>query len=115
MARSFDELRAKMDPERRRRNDARVEQEVGLYDLRAALDYTQKDIAGKIGTHQSNISKIENRSDLLVSTLRRYLGAIGARLVIKAVFDDREVDLSQIYDVDSSSDDQEHSEDVASA
>ena len=106
MARSFDELRNRMSPERRKRNDEAVEREVRLYDLRVALEKTQAEIADAIGTYQSNVSKIENRNDLLVSTLRRYLNALGASLIIKAAFDEFEIDLSGLFDADQNDGDQ---------
>ena len=102
MARSFQELREKMDPERRERNRVTTNEIVNLYDLRNALDHTQQELAERLGLRQADISKFEGRYNYLVATLRRYVEAMGARLVIKAVFPadsttgEREFDLSRV-------------------
>lgn len=51
-----------------------------LKPIRHAFENTQADVARKLGVGQVAISKLEGRSDVYVSTLRRYLGAVGAEL-----------------------------------
>ncbi len=46
-------------------------------------------MAGQMGTTQDNVSRLEKRNDLLVSTLRRVIEAMGGRLSIVAEFPDR--------------------------
>ena len=48
--------------------------------------------------HQSEVSKIEHRSDICVSTLIDYVAALGGYLEIHAVFPDRDVVISQFED-----------------
>lgn len=55
-----------------------------LAEIRRAVGRTQVELAAAMGTTQGQVSRIERQSDLLVSTLREYLSALGvqARLVI---------------------------------
>lgn len=91
MARKFSELRAKMSPESRARVAARTQaalKEMPLNELRRARDLTQVSLAKAMGTSQGEVSKIEQRADLYVSTLRNYLEAMGGELEIVARFPD---------------------------
>jgi len=47
---------------------------------------TQADVAAATGIDQAEISRIERREDLRLSTLRRYAGALGAECEIVFVF-----------------------------
>jgi DNA-binding XRE family transcriptional regulator len=89
MARNFKELEEKMSPERRARAKVMTEQlrrEMPLEELRAARDLTQTSLAKILDVGQSEISKIENRTDMYVSTLASYIEAMGGQLEICAVF-----------------------------
>ncbi len=57
-----------------------------LRDLRVAAGKTQIDVSEATGIGQSEVSRIEQRDDVLVSTLRRYFDALGAKLEIVAAF-----------------------------
>jgi len=58
---------------------------VPLRALREASDKTQEEIAKAAGMDQSEISRVEQRADLRLSTLRRYAKALDAELEIVAV------------------------------
>jgi predicted transcriptional regulator len=60
--------------------------EIGLFELRRALDRSQTELAVQLGISQSAISQIERAEDLKLSTLRTYLEHLGARLELLAVF-----------------------------
>lgn len=62
--------------------------EVGLYELRRALDRSQVELAADLGISQSAISQLEHAGDVKLSTLRNYLAHLGARLELLAVFED---------------------------
>jgi transcriptional regulator with XRE-family HTH domain len=62
--------------------------------LRKAQEMTQLQLAEILG-RQGEVSKIERRSDICISTLADYIEAMGGRLEIRAVFKDREVRITQ--------------------
>lgn len=78
---------------RRRRIDARaadlIAEELSLKDLRRAHALTQERMAEFLGVGQDGVSRLEQRSDLLLSTLRGYVEAMGGRLRLVAEFPDR--------------------------
>lgn len=94
MARKFSELTKDFSPERRERVEATkafLREDMELAELRQALSLTQATLAEALGVKQAEISKIENRADVFVSTLRRFIQAMGGDLEIRAVFPDRAV------------------------
>ena len=56
-------------------------------------------LAETLGVNQGEISKIEHRADLYLSTLAEYVEALGGRLEIRAVFADREVRITQFEEL----------------
>ncbi len=66
-----------------------IEEELSLRDLRKALDRTQVEIARQMGVGQDAICRYEQRADLMLSTLERYVSAMGGRLRLVAEFPDR--------------------------
>jgi DNA-binding XRE family transcriptional regulator len=94
MARNFRELEAKMSPERQARVAARVKEELKrmpLQQIRNARQMTQTRLAELLEMDQGNISKLEQRTDMYLSTLRSYVEAMGGSLEIRAVFPDGDV------------------------
>ena len=94
MARNFRELEAKMSPERRARIAARVKAELALmplHQIRSARQMTQTRLAELLEMDQGNISKLEQRTDMYLSTLRSYVEAMGGALEIRAVFPEGDV------------------------
>ncbi len=65
-----------------------------LVELRERLDATQTELAAVMGTTQANVSRIEHASNVYVSTLADYIGALGGQLEINAVFDDGVIPLA---------------------
>jgi len=84
---------AELSPEAQQRVSNRtaelIDQELAIRDLRKAMAKTQAQIARKLDVGQVAVSRIEQRSDLMISTLRSYLRAIGADLELRAVFKNR--------------------------
>ena len=66
--------------------------EIGLYELRRALDRSQAELAVNMGSSQPAVSQFERGDDMRLSSLRRYLEGLGARLRIVALFDDGEAE-----------------------
>lgn len=57
-----------------------------LQSLRKAHDLTQVTLAESLGISQASLAKMEKRSDLLLSTLRNYVEAMGGRLDLTVEF-----------------------------
>jgi DNA-binding XRE family transcriptional regulator len=96
--RKFRELIEAMPPDRQRRIEKRFQDSLvamPLDQLRKAQEMTQLELAGILGVNQGEVSKIEHRSDICVSTLADYVEALGGRLEIRAVFKDREIRITQ--------------------
>ena len=66
-----------------------ITEELSLRDLRKAMQQTQTRVAEQLGINQENVSRIEKRTDLLISTLNGYVEAMGGRLRLVAEFPDR--------------------------
>lgn len=98
MARKFRELTADWSPDRIAAVEARAQEmlrEMPLVVLRRQLDVTQEELAGALGTSQASVSKLERRSDIYLSTLRRYVEAMGGELEITARFPDGDIRLDR--------------------
>lgn len=104
MAKPFSILRDAMPPEARAESDAlyqRMLAELPLHELRQARRMTQEELAMALGTSQASVSKMERRTDLYLSTLRRYVEAMGGELVLLARFRDGDVRLNQFAELDA--------------
>lgn len=66
-----------------------IAEEMSLQALRKARKRTQVRVARELGIKQENVSRIEKRTDLLLSTLRGYIEAMGGKLHLIAEFPDR--------------------------
>jgi len=96
--RKFRKLLDAMPPERQRRIEKRFQNSFAampLDQLRKAQEMTQLQVAEILGVNQGEVSKIEHRSDICLSTLADYIEAMGGRLEIRAVFEDRAVRITQ--------------------
>lgn len=89
MARNLDQVLASLPPKRRAKIERRASELATLKDLREAVERTQEDLAARLGVGQDTVSRIERRSDILLSTLRRYVEAMGGELNLVARFPDR--------------------------
>ncbi len=67
-----------------------------LGEIRRARQMTQEALAEALGMTQSEISKVEHRTDVYVSTLRRYIEAMGGELEIVARFPNGSIEIIQI-------------------
>ncbi len=65
-----------------------------LSEIRRSRKVTQADLARRIGISQSDVSKLERRGDLRLSSLLRYVKALGGRLRLLIDFPDGEVEVS---------------------
>ena len=94
MPRNVNDIINNLSPARRKKVEARAAQliadEMTLRQLRQARSLTQQKIAKSLHIGQEGISRLEKRSDLLISTLRDYVQAMGGNLSLVAKFPDRE-------------------------
>jgi len=89
MARKLDDVMAALPKERRQRIEARAQELATLKDLRLAAEKTQEQLAEVLGVGQDTISRLEKRSDMLLSTLRHYVESMGGKLELVAQFPNR--------------------------
>jgi transcriptional regulator with XRE-family HTH domain len=66
-----------------------IEEEMTLRDLRKAHELTQERMAEALHISQDGVSRLERRSDFLISTLRSYIEAMGGELRLVVEFPDR--------------------------
>lgn len=97
----FNELTKDFPPERRRRIDDMKREllaEMPLHELRRARALSQQDMAKKLKVNQPAISKLEQRADMYVSSLRSYVEAVGGQLKIVAEFPEGEIAITNFSD-----------------
>lgn len=100
--RKFRELIQSMPAERQQRIAKRVRESLAsmpLDEIRKARQMTQVKLAETLGVNQGEISKIEHRTDIYISTLAGYVEALGGKLEIRAIFPDREMRISQFEEL----------------
>jgi transcriptional regulator with XRE-family HTH domain len=105
MARKYRELQERMSPTARARAIAGAEQleaTMHLQELRKARALSQETLAELLHITQPEVSRVERSTDLYLSTLRRFLAAMGADLRVVAVFPDGEVELPQFAEPEAS-------------
>ena len=87
-----DELRRRRPPNRSRVDAIKrgVELEIALQELRERRGVTQEQVAGQLETSRPNVSRIEREIDVRMSTLQRYVEALGGELELVARFPDGE-------------------------
>jgi len=82
-----------LSPAQRKKVEARaaemIAEEMTLRELRHARKLTQVKMAKTLGVTQDSVSRLEKRSDLLLSTLRKTVAAMGGNLSLVAEFPDR--------------------------
>jgi transcriptional regulator with XRE-family HTH domain len=71
-----------------------------LHELRRARQLSQEQLAMELGATQPEISKMEHRTDMYVSTLRRFVEAMGGELDIIARFPDGTIRITQFHALD---------------
>ena len=106
MARNVNDIIKSLPASRRRKIEKRatalIAEEMTLQELRRARAMTQVRLAKNLGVAQKQVSEIEKRTDMHISTLRRSIEAMGGKLSLVAEFPDRKpVVLSGIASIDS--------------
>ena len=89
MSKTVDEMIVKMQKKHKRIKKCTKElfaEDMGLQALRKALKLTQKNLTKELSIGQEGVSRLEQHSDLMLSTLRNHIEAMGGKLRITAEF-----------------------------
>ena len=101
--RTLDQIIAELPPDERTAIATRARQliaeENALRLLRRARSLTQQNMATLLHIDQAGVSKIESRSDMLLSTLRSYVEAMGGSLRLVAEFPEGVAELASLGEV----------------
>ena len=100
--RKFRELVKAMPAARQQKIAGRVRESLAsmpLEEVRKARQMTQAKLADALGVNQGEVSKIEHRTDIYLSTLADYVEALGGKLEIRAIFPDREMRITQFEEL----------------
>ena len=93
MARNINDIIKGLPVGRKRKIEKRaaelVAEEMTLQELRRACEITQVKLAESLGVAQKQVSEIEKRTDMHISTLRRSIEAMGGKLSLVAEFPNR--------------------------
>jgi len=102
-SRKWSTLKASMSPAARARIDARVRETIAsmhLAEIRKAVGMTQVELAESLEIAQGGVSRIEHQADMYISTLRRYLHAMGVELRLTAELPDgRRIEIDRLADL----------------
>jgi DNA-binding XRE family transcriptional regulator len=101
--RTWSTLRSAMSPAAQTRVDARVRDTLAsmpLAEIRKAIGMTQTELAESLDMAQGSVSKIENQADMYLSTLRKYVHAMGGELHLTAEFPDgRKIEIDRLAEL----------------
>jgi len=103
MAKSFNTLKEKLSPESQARVKTRIEtalREMPLAELRQARQLTQEKIAQNLKIKQASVSKMETQTDMYISTMRKYVEAMGGELEIIAKFPEGNVKVTKFTNLE---------------
>jgi len=103
MAKSFETLRERLIPEAQARaheKTAHMMKDMALHELRSARDLTQGALAEQLNLEQPAISKLKRRAEMYVSTLRKYIEAMGGELAIIAHFPEGDVRMNRFQELE---------------
>ena len=100
MVKKLEDILNTLPAKRKSKITQRAAELATLRDLRVAASQTQAEMAQALGVRQDTISRLEQRSDMLLSTMRRYVEAMGGQLEIVATFPNRpSVKLAHLADI----------------
>lgn len=99
---SFSKLRDSMperSQERIKKKLKQLRQEMALSEVRKAMSLTQTDLAEVLHIKQAALARLENRTDMYISSLRKYITALGGELDIVARFPEGDVHIQNLHDL----------------
>jgi DNA-binding XRE family transcriptional regulator len=99
---SFNKLKGSMSvqsQERIKKKLKQLRQEMALAEVRKAMSLTQVDLAEMLHIKQAALARLENRTDMYISSLRKYIVALGGELDIVARFPEGDVHIQNLHDL----------------
>lgn len=75
-----------------------LRQKMALAEVRKAMLLTQADLATLLSIKQAALARLENRTDMYISSLRKYITALGGELDIVARFPEGDVHIQKLND-----------------
>jgi len=103
MANKFNTLRLSMSPSAQEKSKLlakAMQEQMPLNELRQARGLSQETIATLLSVKQPSVAKMEKNVDMYISTLRKYIQAMGGDLDITASFPDGRVRIANFADID---------------
>jgi predicted XRE-type DNA-binding protein len=103
MAKKFKDLRKAMSPEAQARAHEKamvLKAELPLAELRQARFFSQEQLAAVLEVKQPAIAKLEKKTDMYISSLRRFIEAMGGQLEINAHFPEGDVKINQFEELE---------------
>jgi len=104
MAKSFNTLKEKLSPESKTRVAERIKTAVAdmpLAELRQARKFTQQQLAETLKIKQASVSKMESQADMYISTMRKYIQAMGGELEVIAKFPEGSVKVENFKNLEA--------------
>ena len=104
MAKPFNNLRDEMSSDRRIKIATKTKallDDLPLQELRQARLLSQEEVARKLNVKQAAVSKVEHRTDLYISTLRKHIEAMGGVLILHADFPEGRYQINSLGELDS--------------
>lgn len=98
---SFNKLKSSMSAQSQVRIQKKIKklrQDMALAEVRKAMSLTQVDLAEMLHIKQAAIARLENRTDMYISSLRKYITALGGELDIVARFPEGDVHIQNLHD-----------------
>jgi transcriptional regulator with XRE-family HTH domain len=92
-----------MSPEAQARSHAKamaMKATLPLAELRQARHFSQEQLAAALEVKQPAVAKIEKKTDMYISTLRRFIEAMGGQLEIRAHFPEGDVTINQFEELE---------------
>lgn len=99
---SFSKLADTLSKESKNQIQKKLKQlrhEMALAEVRKAMSLTQEDLAALLHIKQAALARMENRTDMYISSLRKYIAALGGELDIVARFPEGEVHIQKLQDL----------------
>ncbi|MBY0292859.1 MAG: helix-turn-helix domain-containing protein [Alphaproteobacteria bacterium] len=88
-----------LSQERIKRKLKQLRHEMALSEVRKAMSLTQTDLAEVLHIKQAALARLENRTDMYISSLRKYITALGGELDIVARFPEGDVHIQNLHDL----------------